>query len=281
MTSEKAFNKVGYTAVWTAYLRSFSDIPFAKKLYHELSQIEYGKESVGLQRPTMAPQYEARYKILTKLLLDSKINQVIELAAGFTGRGLALASELPITYVELEVPAVVAEKQKILKRLRVRDTIERLKLVAGNVLSMNDLNRAVAHFDSSKPIAVLNEGLMRYLTFPEKAMLATNIHELLGRHGGVWITPDISLASLLNKEDKAVAGHTERLTKITGKDVRGNLFDSVEHAQSFSEKLGFSVERHSLLEAVDELVSPQHLGISADNVIDMLAPATVFVMRVL
>jgi hypothetical protein len=120
---------------------------------------------------------------------------------------------------------------------------------------------------------------MRYLNFKQKAKLATNIRTLLQEFGGYWITPDISLRTLLQKEDTAVDGHTKKLAEATGKDIESNLFDNVEHAQAFFEGLGFAVEIHRLDEIANELASPAALGMSDEYVADILAPAVTFVMR--
>ena len=279
MTNEGS-GAVGYTAVWTAYLRSFSDIPLSKELYELLSKREYGQQAVALQEPSIAPQYEARYKILTKLLLESGIDQVLELAAGFSGRGMTLTEKYPLRYVELDLPDVIAEKRSLVDTLRKGKLAATLQLVAGNALNQADMERAVAEFNPEKPTIILNEGLLRYLNFQEKTIVAQHVHGLLERFGGQWITPDISLATLLDLEDKVASGHTENLRRVSGKSIEGNLFDDVHHAICFFEDLGFTIERHSLLEVMDELASPAKLSIAPTDVEKMIAPAHVFVMRV-
>lgn len=49
--------------------------------------------------------------------------------------------------------------------------------------------------------------------------------------------------------------------------------------KDFFENLGFSVERHSFLEVMGELTSPEKLDISPQEAEKMIEPAVVFVMR--
>ena len=44
---------------------------------------------------------------------------------------------------------------------------------------MEDLLSATQKFEENKPIAVLNEGLLRYLDYHERTKVAENIHQLL------------------------------------------------------------------------------------------------------
>ena len=130
-----------------------------------------------------------------------------------------------------------------------------------------------------KPIVVANEGLLPYLNFEEKTALAKNIHQLLERFGGVWITPDISTRdrALLYKERtiKRAAG----IERITGIDIIKNSFESREAAQSFFSNLGFTVEMRSFREIAAELVLPHELKIPIEQVDKILEQRVAFVMK--
>lgn len=47
------------------------------------------------------------------------------------------------------------------------------------------------YFDEDREIAIINEGLLRYLTFEEKKIVATNVYNML-KYNGVWITCDVT-----------------------------------------------------------------------------------------
>ena len=62
-----------------------------------------------------------------------------------------------------------------------------------NALDFEQVRAAVAVLDKSRPLTVLCEGLIMYLSKEETERLATNIHRLLGEFaGGSWITPDFT-----------------------------------------------------------------------------------------
>lgn len=280
-TIEKDHSKVAPTADLVAYLRTFSDIPLTRELYAALERKlqSTAQPEATTRKDKLAPQLEARYKLVDKLLLASGMDQVIELAAGIAPRGLNLASSHPeMKYVELDLPGVIKEKKELITGLGIAPPAN-LIIVSGNALVREDIKQAVSSFDLSRPVAVVNEGLMRYLTFDEKTVLARNVHDLLERFGGVWITPDISLKSALAREDEAVSGHISSLQQTTGIDINQNVFDDVAHARNFFEGLGFAIEEHSFLDVSDQLVSPARLGMTAEEVTRLNGPCPAFVMK--
>lgn len=283
-TAEANHSKVAPTAYGVAYLRTFSDIPLTTELFDALEghMRDSGQTYVPgtASKDHLAPQLEARYKLVDNLVAASGLAQVIELASGIAPRGMNTAMARPeISYVELDLSGVMGEKEAIFSRLQMPRPAN-LHLVAGDALSSEDVANAASEFTPNKPVAVVNEGLMRYLTFPEKTVLARNVHSLLEAYGGVWITPDVSLRSALAREDEAAKGHTDSLKRTTGIDVSQNVFEDVEQAQRFFEDLGFTVERHSFLEVSDELVSPEKLGMSSDEITKLNEPCVAFVMRI-
>ena len=61
--------------------------------------------------------FEARYKSLTQLIIQSAASQVLELASGYSLRGLDLTRSDAIRYVETDLPDVVATKVSLLEDL--------------------------------------------------------------------------------------------------------------------------------------------------------------------
>ncbi|MDO8266078.1 MAG: class I SAM-dependent methyltransferase [Candidatus Saccharibacteria bacterium] len=276
--------RVAPTAWGVSYLRTFSDIPFSQEFFDVLNKHiqSQGEPDIATKasRDQLAPQLEARYKLVEKLILESGNTQVVELAAGVATHGLNLSGLNPdLSYVEVDLPGVVKEKLAIIDELGIK-LPSNLNICEGNALSEANIRKAIAKFDRIKPLTVVNEGLMRYLTFDEKATLAQMVRNLLTEYGGVWVTPDISLRQALAREDAVATGHTEQLKQTTGIDIDKNLFDDEQHAIRFFENLGFTIERHSFLEVSDALVSPERLGMSKNEVRELNEPCVAFVMRI-
>lgn len=281
--SDDSYNKVIQTAWLTAYPRIFSDIPFSTEIFDELDQVKQKAIPDEFRVKKLAPELEARYKLVSRLLSQNNAHQIIEIAAGLSSRGFIMSDDPTVQYVELELPEMVDDKRKIMEALISKGKLTQKRnfhLEAGDALNLNDIRQATRYFDVGKPIAVVNEGLLRYLTFPEKTIVAKNVRDLLKEYGGVWITPDITLRKFLEIQDNVtMPGKNQQIQKMTNKNFNQNRFENEEQAKEFFENLGFSVERHSWLEIIGELVSPQKLDIPENEVRKMISQAVVFVMR--
>jgi len=276
-------NKVESTAWLTAYLRTFSDIPFSQEIFTDLEQIRHVANEPDvpskIKKSGLAPQLEARFKLIDSLVARTKPSQILELAAGLSSRGLSMAlKDSSIQYSELDFPGIIEEKRRIFLNLAENELPSNLHFNCGNALLAADIEKASSKFNPEKPLSVINEGLMRYLTFEEKTILAKNVYELLAKFGGEWITPDISLKKILDQEDKIASNHTQILSNWANRKIKQNLFEDVKQAKSFFEEIGFEVEQHSFLEVTDQLVSPKRLSISRDEVCLMNESPVVFVM---
>jgi O-methyltransferase involved in polyketide biosynthesis len=272
-------NKVAPTAWLVAYRRTLSDIPLGGDIFGLLEKPDISDD---LLRPRSAPQFEARYKLVNKLLKKSNTKQVLELASGLSPRGLNEAKNFDV-YVENDLPDITKQKKSIYRALLESDVIQsqpdNLYIVAGDVLKDPLFEQVTNYFNNRRPIAVINEGLMRYLNFEQKESLAHHIHALLKQHGGVWINPDISLKSIQLSEDASNKGHVAKISQLTGVDIASNRFENVDHARKFFENLGFIIETHSYLEVTNDLYSIKKLGITDDELKLLNGDAVVFVMR--
>jgi len=272
------------TAYITAYPRLFTDIPYSKPIFEALEKIRHSNDETPLGENykvvRLAPELEARYKLIDKLLDESSIQQVLELASGLSPRGLILTEkDFDTQYAELELKEMAQLKQSILGAISIPPN--NLHITPGNALRAEDFNAAIKSFDISKRMAVLNEGLLRYLNFDEKTLVAKNVHSVLSRFGGIWITCDTTPKSFLNTQDTLTKpGMNRDLSSISQKDFTKNMFEDEPHVERFFSDLGFSVEFHPLTEIESELVSPGILKIPSEEVEQLLGSGVVVVMRV-
>jgi len=276
---QKPNNNISPTAWVTAYRRNFTDIPYAKEIFVELEKLRKNDIPEKYKTAELAPQIEARYKLLNRLLKESGVRQVLEIASGFSPRGLEMTKDPEFTYVELDLPVILKQKQVISEKI----VGERPNLYfdIGNALGFGGLKKSLKYFDKNKPIAIINEGFLRYLTMEQKTFVTIYIHDILQEFNfnGVWITPDITLKSVLNVEKEATNNRVSEVHKDTGLNIEGNSFSSVDEAEEFFGQLAFKVEKHSFAEVKNELVSPQNLNISGEEVAKQLKDPHVFVMR--
>jgi O-methyltransferase involved in polyketide biosynthesis len=283
----RAYERIAPTAWGVAYERAYSDIPYAKEILEELGSVVNPSDPLqadymdSVKRRSLAPQFEARFKLINRLFEENKTDQVLELAAGLASRGLILTDKYPdLEYVELDLPSMVSSKRQLLQDLYSKKKAvprEGLRVVDGDALSYESLAASVADFEQ-KPITVINEGLLRYLNMKQKAEVARNVHMLLQGFGGTWITSDITTKQVLTYQEERMANRA-RVKRLTGIDVGDNSFDDFDAAEVFFNNLGFSVERRLFTEVTSELVSPKKQGVSDEDVEKMLRSAVVFVMR--
>ena len=276
-STESLYDRIAPTALMVAHRRSFTDIPYAQEIFKELERGE-GVIPAELLTPKIAPQIEARYKLLSRFIRESGVTQIFEMAAGFSPRGLDMTDNPEVEYIESDLPNVSLQKRKIIETL-IPSGRPNLHLMTVDATDAVTTQVTASIFDTTKPLAVVNEGLLRYLNFAEKAKVAKNVHVLLERFGGVWITPDITFKKTLEAENVASNGQVEKIHKLTGINTDHNRFDSVDDARRFFENLGFIVESHSFMEVIDELTSPQRLSQSRAEVEALLKDPVVFVMK--
>lgn len=277
--------KTGPTAWVVAYKRTIANIPYAKEIFNELAPsikvansdeidyFEHAKESKN------TPQLEARYKLINKILKDQNPSQILEIAAGLSPRGIQMTQrDSNLKYVEIDLPSVMAEKQKIVANLAEKEKINTKNLVleCGNALNYKSMFEATKSF-KQKPITVVNEGLLRYMNFDQKSIVAKNVHKLLKKFGGIWITPDITLRKIIMSESKGK--EYQRISQLTGIDIDANSFKDVTHAKEFFEEHGFSVKCISLTEIEKELVTPKKIGMGKQEVHETIKNVIIFVMK--
>ena len=273
MSRPDNFNDIMPTAILTAYPKTLTDIPYAKEMMQYLSaNIAIGSELIV---DRLAPEIEARYKLMNRLLKEQEIGQILEFAAGYSTRGLTFAND-GYTYVELDLEEVSDNKKAALRSFT--PIPRNLHVVAGSALNPDDISKCEKHFDR-QAVAVIHEGLLRYLNFEEKKKVAENARDILSYYGGVWITCDVTPRKFIANQDKNLAGFNTNLSNLTNRNNADWRFDDIDHVRSFLGKVGFDVEVHDFNEVQDELLSPEKLGLNKDETARLLDGAIVAVMR--
>ena len=268
-----SFESVSPTAIVTCYPRIFTDIPYEPQIYEWLSQ--NCTQNVVLNK-MLAPEIEARYKLTNRILDKLKINQVLELASGYSSRGL-IYSQKGYHYVEMDLEHVAKNKTKIIDDITTCPS--NLHILAGNALNREDYIKCEKYFDKNKEIAIINEGLLRYLTFEEKAVVAQNVYNTLNKFNGVWITCDVTPKRFITSQEKCLPKFNSNLSNITSRNDLKDRFNDIEHIKEFFGKIGFkNIEIHKFIEVKDELTSFDILNIDKNQMDDLLNEAIVAIM---
>ncbi len=270
----ESYESVSPTAILTSYPRIFTDIPYEKDIYEWLNK--NCDKGVKLNK-LLAPEIEARYKLTNKLLDQSNITQVLELAAGYTSRGL-MYSQKGYKYVEMDLEEVSNNKKKLINELF--NANDNLKIVSGNVINYDDYIKCDKYFDNGK-LAIINEGLLRYLTFDEKRIVGENIYKLLEKHGGVWITCDVTPKRFIQKQDEQNPNLNDDINTVTSRNNLNDRFEDEEHIRKFFGEIGFNnIEIHKFIEMKDDLKCFEMLGIDKDSCDELLENALVAILKI-
>ena len=249
--TERNFNTISPSAGALLMMKALTDIPFAKDTAAMVGDLEKYTQSVREKRSKVflgrMIHFENRYKTIDFALEAIQPKQVIELSSGFSCRGLALALNRPVTYIDTDLPQFIINKKILVERLI---TEKRLKLQGAlyieplNVLDEERFQQVVELLPSG-PVTFVNEGLLVYLDAAEKKQLCAIILGIIKERGGQWVTGDVyikrDMTALLQQRQEAF---DEELTKFLEEhNIEANKFESYEAAEAFFIECGFRVSR--------------------------------------
>ena len=285
-----SFDKISPTALMVAYARQFSDIPYSKELSQLVNaeavfeQLEIAAEQLHQQklgRPfELAVLLEARYKAINQLMAQFKTTQIIELASGLLPRGMIVSQDSSNIFIESDLPAMINRKQQLVKQLiGDRSNLYFVPINAASQPSQFPVN--ADYLDSQKPITVICEGLLMYLTLAQKQQVFTNVRELLQTYGGVWITSDLATKEDLSKRWKnspTWLKFQQAVNQMTGMSAKDTRFDNLEQVRQFAAEQGFDIQSYTMLNVLDRLTCVQPLGIDPAVAKSLLANLPVFAL---
>jgi O-methyltransferase involved in polyketide biosynthesis len=282
------YSLISVTAKLAAYYRQFSDIPFAQEVAKRIgAQAAFDQilREHGLEREKLtfyAPMFEARYKSLTQLILQSGAPQVLELASGYSLRGLDLSRSHQIRYVETDLPDVVTAKLSLLEDLRQHHGLppsSQHVVATANALDLEQVRAVAAGLDRRQPLTVLCEGLIMYLSRTETEQLATNIHRLLGEFaGGSWITPDFTFRVETKDLPPERVRLREAIMGVTQRQIDDSAFEDGHDLATFLGRLGFNLQVRGQVDETPSFSSLRALGLPPESIDRMRANLRVWVM---
>lgn len=278
------YNKISITAKLVAFFRQFSDIPFAKEVAEyvhaadavteiskqlEESGVSFSNSDSELSEDAKmyAPILEARYKSLVQLIQNSGTTQVLELASGFSLRGLAMSQNSDLVYVDTDLPGIREEKRQLVANLRAHSassTTDNYHIAVANALNLSQLKAAAEVFRKDRKLVIVNEGLLMYLSANEQSQLADNVRQLLATFSdGAWITPDFSIRDVVENVPEKIKHFRRAISGTTDRAIYENAFENEAGMEKFIREHGFVAEHHYQVDLVPRLASLEKLGLGA------------------
>lgn len=257
--------KISMTAKLTAYMRQYSDIPFAKEVaaFVRAKQAMDCLERIGDFSFTdllwYAPLFEVRYKSIASYIGKSGIEQVLELASGFSLRGLAMVlGNQRLTYLETDLASVTTLKLALIAELRRTKTTvlpDNLHIGAADALDLEHVQNTARALKRDQPVVVVTEGLLQYLSIEEIECVVRNVYDLLSTYGGIWITPDLTTQNEIPLLSEAQMRFRQALAKEAGRPLYNFSFNNREDMRSFFARQGFDIYSLNQATAVAHLTT--------------------------
>ncbi len=272
-TSTGNFERISITAKFVAYWRQYTDIPFAKDVAEYINankSIETFLKDNQISRNEIrwyAPLFEIRYKSIEEFIRKEKATQILELASGLPCRGITMTQHRDITYVETDLEELTNEKRNLISILSKKYPLTphgKFHLTSANALDSHELQSTIQYFRKERPLAIVTEGLLPYLTTREITIVAKNIREILVKFGGIWITPDFSLQENYGQIPAQRARVRDVIATLTGRRLHSSAFENEEHLASFFEELEFHTEKLYQTDLVSSVVSIDTLKLPHD-----------------
>lgn len=232
--------------------KAMTTIPFAK----DAANLVWGEETIREQWSKYAnPEsfvwllhFENRYRTIDELVRHAGTVNYLELASGFSFRGLELCREEEVMYIDTDLPASMENKKQVAAQLIEKNAIQlkgKLLMEPLNALDENAFNNLVSLFPQG-PVTILNEGLLMYLDDTEKRRLCALIHAALISRGGSWITGDVYIKKSKDEPERRYPSEQAR-NFLTEHNVEEKKFDSFEAAEAFFDECGFMIAQKEIV----------------------------------
>jgi methyltransferase (TIGR00027 family) len=180
-SGEPLIRNISDTALWVAVYRAresersdalFRD-PFARRLA--------GERGEQIATVTMAKAFPdwpyvartVRFDQIVSKQIQQGADMVINLAAGLDTRPYRMDLPSTLQWVEVDLPAMIDYKEKILSSERPRCSLERVRLDLADVTARRKLFQDLG--GRAKKVLVLTEGLLGYMTNDEVSALGRDL----------------------------------------------------------------------------------------------------------
>ena len=232
--------------VWQSTGRSIPELKSmpASALHMALAPYMFVSRSFG--GPTLEDFLLARHDLidhhLTELIESGKATQIIEIAAGLSPRGSRFVERYgdKITYIEADLPGMVAQKRKLLAtRLRACPNHHVKVVDAFAEQGAHSLDGLAMQLDTSQGLVVVTEGLLNYFDKDSVLNLWARISSTLAQFPQGAYLSDIHLQAQ-NSDPLAQA-----FVAGLGIFVRGKVhlhFETAGHLQLSMENLGMACQ---------------------------------------
>lgn len=234
------YSTISPSALSLLLMKSQTSIPYARQaadlLWGDSVPSELAEAVADENARRRLRHFANRYFSLDQLLAEAGCPNVLELGAGLSFRGLDLARRSAVYYLDTDLPEISALKATLIAKLEPARTLPNLRVAALNALDDHAFQALVDSMPSGR-LAIVNEGLLVYLSTQEKVLLAKSVRRALARRGGVWLTGDIYVRNPGGSAPTAGYGRSREF--LDRHRVEQNKFSDFAEAARFFSENGF------------------------------------------
>jgi O-methyltransferase involved in polyketide biosynthesis len=257
--------------VW--YAHGLSHDAFAtrtgRRLYQALRAPNLLAQRVGWS--SLEGMLLARHRLIDLRLAQAidagEISQVIEVAAGLSPRGWRFRTRYGerITYIEADLPGMLANKRRILANLGGETEHHRTAEI--DALSDDSVNAVCATLDPTRGTAIITEGLVNYFDLETTLAIWRRFARALGRFPrGLYLSDE-----MLRDGNSNLA--TTGFATLLGVFVRGRVhlhFESAEEVERALDGCGFDAVVHDPRDFAFELPDLETAGAARVRIVEAL-----------
>jgi O-methyltransferase involved in polyketide biosynthesis len=188
----------------------------------------------------MELRYLSSEKVIRASVERGEVNQIIELASGFTPHSVNLLTTEPNIkiYLENDFPVNSEVKQEALNEFVGGLPV---KFVPGNVLEKETWEKFESQLGEGG-VAIFCEGLIMYLSREQQVQLLANVKHLLEKTGGFFMHEDMLKYHPELKDDPKFSWIVPMLKSISSNSALSESY-SQEDLTKFYQEQGFVIDR--------------------------------------
>lgn len=201
--------------------------------------------ALGVARPLAPPplRFHHQYLFIRHHVFEQRLRElapdyVLEIGAGLSPRGLSFCQSNPeLTYVELDLPHMVAAKRRYLGGAPLPSNYH---LGSVDLLADSFATDVPVTPSPGARIVAITEGVIDYLDMDEKRLALGNIAQFLSVHGGGHYLLELHPRELYADWERGARFLLGLLGLLVGRSFRDRLFGDTAEALAFLRACGFA-----------------------------------------
>ncbi|MEM6291108.1 MAG: class I SAM-dependent methyltransferase [Myxococcota bacterium] len=192
--SDAGHERIGPTAHYTAYVWKRAGFAYADlfatrrgaALYWGFFAAGEWASRLSARTPSMRVYLEYRHRLIEAVVAAHQPDLVVELGAGLTRRAVTFCARDGIRGVEFDLPDMAAAKRRALAgapRALIDALQGRHRILDANVVEPEFATTLVEAVGDAKRPVIIAEGLLSYLSAPERVQLYASVASALSTDG--------------------------------------------------------------------------------------------------